>query len=71
MYKLKKRLFGWDYISWKNSADNGVARVMKMPDGTVGYWRYKSTSVFDRIKTKDQVVWLTCKPEKYLEEAGE
>lgn len=68
MYKLLNKLFGWDYVSWKNSADNGIARVYKSPDGVVYYWRYKVTSVADIITRKDQVIFLTCSADKYLGE---
>lgn len=65
-WKLLHTLFGWDYIAWKNMADQGVARVHKDALGLPYYWRYKNTKVLDVIRSKDQVVWLTCKPEKYI-----
>lgn len=65
MYKLKNFLFGWDYIYWANYADNGIARVFKLPDGKVVYWRYKFTNVMDTIYSEEQVRWLTCKPSKF------
>jgi len=68
MYKLLHKLFGWDYIHWQNTADEGVARVRKLPDGRVVYWRYRFVSVMDDIKEAKQVRWLTCKPSKYLNE---
>ena len=67
-YKLLNYLFGWDYILWRNSADNGLARVRVLPDGTIGYWRYSITKAFDKIESPDQVIWLTCYPEKYFED---
>lgn len=27
MYKLLNKLFGWDYIQWKNTVDSGIARI--------------------------------------------
>jgi hypothetical protein len=66
MYKLKNKLFGWDYIQWNNSADNGIARVILLKDGKIGYWRYRTTCVFDEIKSPEQVRWLTCHPIKYF-----
>lgn len=66
MYKLWNYLFGWDYVIWENSAAQGIARVKVLPDGTLGYWRYKITNVFDEIKEPKQVKWLTCKPDKYI-----
>lgn len=65
-YKLLNFIFGWDYIQWRNMVDNGIARVMKLPDGRVVYWRYKITNVMDEIISPNQVFWLTCKPSKYL-----
>jgi len=66
IYKLLNKLFGWDYISWSNFADQGVARVHTSACGKVYYWRYKNTKVADEITNKEQVIWLTCPPEKYL-----
>ena len=66
MYKLYKYLFGWDYIHWSNSADQGIARVHKTLDGNVWYWRYKITSIVDEIKSPNEVIWLTCSSLKYF-----
>lgn len=66
MYKLLNFIFGWDYICWSNSADDGIARVFKSKCGKVIYYRYKVTKVIDVINNKDQVIWLTCEPSKYL-----
>ena len=66
MYKLLNLLFGWDYIYWDNFADRGIARVHIAGDGTVYYNRYKIMGIIDKIKSKDQVIWLTCTGEKYL-----
>lgn len=66
MYKLLNFLFGWDYIYWRNSIDSGIARIRTSPDGTVWFWRYKSIKVIDKIEYKNDVMWLTCQPEKYL-----
>ena len=66
MFKLKKFLFGWDYIYWRNSADGGVARVHKSPDGVIWYWRYRLTHIIDRITNPDEVIWLTCPPSDYF-----
>ncbi len=65
-YKILNFLFGWDYIQWQNSADTGVARVFRSKCGQTVYWRYYKTKVLDKIKRKEDVVWLTCKPSKYL-----
>lgn len=69
MYKLLNKIFGWDYISWQNTCDDGIARVFKTKCGKVVYLRYKHTKVLDIIKNKDQVLWLKCEPEKYLKES--
>lgn len=61
-------LFGYDYILWSNSAANGMARVFKLKDGRVVYWRYRITKVMDEVKSPDQVFWLTCHPDKYLKQ---
>ncbi len=66
MYKLKNILFGYDYIYWKNSCDNGIARVHRAGDGKVYYFRYKTTNLIDLIQDPNQVIWLTCSPDKYL-----
>ena len=68
-HKICNWLFGWDYVYWKNSADNGIARVRIDGEGNPFYVRYRITNVIDRLD-KDypfrEVIWLTCKPEKYL-----
>ena len=65
-YQLFHKVFGWDYIVWKNTADQGIARVQTLPSGEVYYWRYKLTKVVDIVKNSDQVLWLTCSPAKYF-----
>jgi len=64
--KLLKWLFGWDYISWKNSADQGIARVHKDYNGVVYYFRYPITKLVDRITEPKQVIWLTCSPTEFF-----
>ena len=66
MYKLLNLLFGWDYIAWKNSADQGISRVLVDGRGVVFYWRYKVTNVADIISDPNSVLWLTCPPDKYF-----
>lgn len=66
LWKLCHKLFGWDYIQWSNSADQGIARVYVSYDGIVYYWRYKVTKVIDKIERSEQVFWLTCSSEKYF-----
>ena len=67
LYRLKHKIFGWDYIAWKNSADQGIARVHKDHNSVVWYWRYRSTRLLDRIEKPEQVIWLTCPPSKYFD----
>lgn len=66
IWKLLHKLFGWDYIVWKNSAHSGIARVYVDRMNRVFYWRYRSTKVLDVIKRPEQVIWLTCSPIKYF-----
>lgn len=75
MYKLLNFLFGWDYVAWKNSADQGVARIHKNPDGVAWMWRYRITDVLDIITSDNitntkgygiTVTFLTCKSSKYV-----
>ncbi len=66
IYKLMHRLFGWDYVGWSNTADYGVARVFNDGTGGAFYFRYKGTKLIDKIRAVNQVVWLTCLPEKYM-----
>lgn len=68
MWKLTNKLFGWDYVIWKNSADSGIARVIVLSDGTIGYWRYRNICVFDKINNPKSVHWLTCHPSKYFKD---
>lgn len=66
IYSILHLLFGWDYIQWRNTADRGVARVRVDGMGRVWYWRYRSTKVADFISKPEQVLWLTCSPDKYF-----
>ena len=66
IYKLLHKLFGWDYIAWRNSADSDIARVRVTPMGEVYYWRYKLTKIADVITDPKKVMWLTCHSDKYF-----
>ena len=66
MWKVFNLLFGWDYIYWKNTVANGIARVHKSKNNDVWYYRYWITKCIDKIDKEDQVMWLTCKASKYL-----
>lgn len=64
-YTILNKLFGWDYVAWKNNADSGIARVRNDGIGRTYYIRYKITKVIDIVSDPEKVIWLTCKPEKY------
>ena len=66
IYNILHLLFGWDYIQWRNSVDQGIARVRVDGMGRVWYWRYRITRVADVIARPEQVLWLTCQPNKYF-----
>lgn len=66
MWRLWNLLFGWDYIHWQNCADQGIARVQTDGRGVAYYPRYRLTNCYDEITDKNQVIWLTCQPEKYM-----
>lgn len=66
MWRLLHFLFGWDYIYWRGLADWGIARVHVAADGTVFYWQSRVCCVLGKIERADDVVWLTCLPEKYI-----
>lgn len=71
IYQALHFLFGWDYILWRNNADQGIARIHREP-GTerIWYWRYKNTTLSDFISDPTHVLWLTCPPSKYFPESG-
>lgn len=66
MYRILNKIFGWDYIHWENTCTNGIARLHKAPDGTVWYYQYKITKLIKTIPGYHEIMWLTCKPDKYL-----
>lgn len=65
MYTLLNKLFGWDYIVWRNRGETGVARVRSSGTGEPFYFRYHILGIADKISSKNQVIWLTCDPNKY------
>ena len=67
IHNILHRLFGWDFIRWSNSADQGIARVRVDGMGRVWYWRYRTTKLADVIREPDDVLWLTCSPWKYFD----
>lgn len=68
MWKLKNKLFGWDYILWENSVTRGIAKIIILKDGTVGYWRDRNINVFAKIHDPKEVRWLTCYSSKYFKD---
>jgi hypothetical protein len=66
MWRILHRLFGWDYVAWWNSADQGIARVHVDGMDRVYYWPYKCIASADFITEPERVIWLTCRPEKYM-----
>lgn len=66
LYQLLNRWFGWDYITWGNAIDHGIARVMIDAEGRPFYWQYRATKLPKRIADPAQHIWLTCSPAKYL-----
>jgi hypothetical protein len=58
-------LFGWDYVYWNNSATQGTSRVRTDYLGNPYYiW---SLDVRVKITNPDNVMWLTCHPDKYFD----
>lgn len=49
MWRLWHRLFGWHYVYWWNSADQGVRRVHIAANGELYFYQYYRTSV---------IVWM-------------
>jgi len=69
IYKILNKLFGWDFVYWKNIATEGISRVRTDYYGEPYYiWAINSRV---RIITKSQVMWLTCKADKYLKDQGD
>ena len=67
MYKILNKLFGWDYVYWNNTVDQGIARVYITLDAQVYYFRYRSTSLIDVVNPNNyNVVFLTCSRKKYF-----
>lgn len=66
IYKLLHKLFGWDYVQFEKGMYGGISRVqldgMKRP----WYWRFKSSKIGEIIRKPEDVIWLTCSPDKYF-----
>lgn len=69
-WRINNRLFGWDYIYWEDincfptkDPEWGICRVYTTPQGTCYYIKV------DRLiylNADSRVDWLTCSPEKYI-----
>ena len=66
-YRILNWMFGWDYVQWSNCVASGIGRVHLDGMGRAFYWRYRSIGVADRIHKPEEVLWLTCSPDKYFE----
>lgn len=62
MYRVLNLILGWDYISHKGLRNSYVRRVFTTECGNVCYW-YRDRLI--DIKSRKNVKWLTCKPEKF------
>lgn len=66
MWRLFNWLFGWDYIYFDYGYYGyGVRRVRKLPNGAAWYQR---NFRIRKIAREDEVIWLTCKSSKYLDD---
>ena len=68
MYRIFNFLFGWDYIYWSNTADQGIARIYSAQDYKVFYFRCKITRLIDLVSDPKEVEWLTCNSSKYFKD---
>lgn len=65
-HKLINFMFGWDFVFESRMSETGViARVFRLPDGKIVFWRDKKKKILVEVKYEDQVKWLTCLPSKY------
>lgn len=66
LWRLWHWLFGWDYIVWTGPGFIAVSRVFNDGDGRTYYWVSRSACLTHEITAAKDVIWLTCKPSKYL-----
>ena len=66
MWRIWNKLFGWDYIFWQNYVDRGIAKVYKDGKNNPYYFQYKLLNLIQPIRKESDVIWLTCKPNKYI-----
>lgn len=65
MWRLWHKLFGWDYVYWELISMSGVSRVRLAPNG-VAYFRILGLIICVTDPSLDDILFLTCSPEKYL-----
>ncbi|MCA2570671.1 MAG: hypothetical protein IM527_04670 [Microcystis sp. M42BS1] len=66
MYRVLHKLFGWDYIQFRDGSHCGISRVHVDGLGRPYYWYDKSIKLADFIRDPKKFVWLTCTPYKYF-----
>lgn len=64
-YKILNMLFGWDYVVWKPFLVSGVSRIHQEKGTGRVYYFQQHNKAYEIVTSKNQVVWLTCSPEKY------
>jgi hypothetical protein len=79
IYKLLNKLFGWDYIQLRYPPNEGVSRVQLDGMNRVWHWQIRVTilanisyddKVIHIIQRPEDVMWLTCSPDKYFPPSG-
>ena len=65
MWRLWHTLFGWDYVYWELISMSGVSRVRLASNG-VAYFRILGLIIRVTDPSLDDILFLTCSPEKYL-----
>lgn len=68
MIMLLNKLFGWDYVQWKNTASDGIARCRLDGDGNFYFYPYSTLNVLVKIPTHYELTFLTCPRSKYIKE---
>ena len=65
MWRLWHKLFGWDYVYWELISMSGISRVRVAPSGLV-YLKVFGLIIRVAESSFDDILFLTCSPEKYL-----
>lgn len=63
MIRFKHWLFGWDYVHVEYYSVVFISRVRTLPDRRLYYKRGDHLVI---IEKPTDVVWLTCRPDKYF-----